>query len=449
MKYLGPLLLLIFSYAHAQDVNSWWYLKNTGEALTPFLNSNIGIDLGVEEVYSSELFKATSENKVLVAVLDSGLDFDHPDFQKSIALNEKDIFNNGVDDDDNGYVDDTYGWNFFDNNFAPNDLNGHGTHVAGIIHRITQGRAEILPVRYSGADGSGNGWYLVQAINYAVLRGAKIINCSWDGALFEQNVYNAMKRAGERGVMFIVAAGNNGTNNDLLPNYPGNFGLENVFVIANMDQSGGLDSYSNYGKLSVDIAAPGDYIMSSKLGGGEVMMDGTSMAAAVATGSMALVKTLYPSLDSYEIKKLMMEFAEPYYKLQTRVKAGGFIKLSNILKRSKAELPIIPDESWIRVEKKIESSHPYGIGSQIFFIDAPAQAKKMRIIFERVDTDPNDQICIKQRLQGTVDCISGKKENYTSTIIEGNKVYIDFDRTYRAGNEHFGFNIKAIEYLEY
>lgn len=453
MKYfkLLPLMISLFSLNASAEVdyqlNNWWFIKNNGHPFSVFSPAKIGIDLGLENVYSTPLYAATSKNRVLVAVIDSGLDFDHPDFQNTVALNQKDLFNNGVDDDENGLVDDTYGWNFFDNNFAPNDLNGHGTHVAGIIHKITQGRADILPIRYSGADASGNGWFLVQAINYAVLRGAKLINCSWDGELFEQNVLNAMKRAGEKGVLFVVAAGNNGTDNDALPNFPGNFGLDNILVVANLEPTGALDRYSNFGKKTVDIASPGTYIMSSKLGGGYVMMDGTSMASATATGSLALLKSLYPELSFFELKELLINYAQPNHKLVKRVKAGGFINISNVINRTHSPLVQIPESSWKKIPVKIESHHPYGSGHQIFFAEAPKTAKKMRLLFEKIEiANQSDQLCLHLKNEGVIECLSGKKENYTTQIMEGSKVTINLE-TY-SKTSSFGFVIRAIDYIE-
>jgi subtilisin family serine protease len=215
-----------------------------------------------------------SSRGVVVAVADTGVDYNHPDLSANIWRNSGEIGANNTDDDDNGFTDDVKGWNFYSNSNDPMDTYSHGTHVAGIIGAVGNNglgvtgvnwRTKIMPVKFMDADG-GDVAGEVQAIEYAVDNGAKIINASFGDMTYSQTEYDAIQSAGTKGVLFVAAAGNDSNNNDGgTKNYPSSYNLPNIIAVAasNADFVEGLASFSNYGATSVHLAAPGVTILST------------------------------------------------------------------------------------------------------------------------------------------------------------------------------------------
>lgn len=245
---------------------------------------------------------------VVVAVIDTGIAWNHEDLSENIWINEGEIAGNGVDDDGNGFKDDVRGWDFRDNDNNPDDLTsdrnpGHGTHCAGIVGAIgnngvgISGIAQsvrLMPVRFLGADGSGDLMSGAKAIDYAVKNNADIISASWGAKVSRSQVapiLEAIQRAEQKGVVFVAAAANDGANNDTTEMYPANAGFDNVITVAASDSSDGKPSWSNYGKAKVSIAAPGLNIFSTLPGDTYKNLSGTSMATPLVAGAVALIKS--------------------------------------------------------------------------------------------------------------------------------------------------------------
>ena len=213
-----------------------------------------------------------SSRGVVVAVVDTGVDYNHADLSPNMWQNPGEIASNLLDDDGNGFVDDVKGWNFFSNSNDPMDTYSHGTHVAGIIGAIGNNsigvagvnwRANIMPVKFMGEDG-GDVAAEIEAIEYAVGMGAKIINASYGDTTFSQAEYDAIQNAGTNGVLFVAAAGNSSSSNDgSTKSYPASYNLPNVISVAASDSSDSLAFFSNYGAASVHLAAPGVSILST------------------------------------------------------------------------------------------------------------------------------------------------------------------------------------------
>ncbi len=245
---------------------------------------------------------------VTVAVIDSGVDYFHPDLRDNIAVNTAEKSGTeGVDDDRNGFVDDTYGWDFYHDRPNGYDDNGHGTHCAGIIAAGKNGigirgvapGVRILPVKFLGPDGSGDTVDAINAIDYAVARGARVLSNSWGGGGYSKLLDDAVQRAINKGVIFVAAAGNNAANNDGSPTYPADYaGVISVGSSDSMDQK---SSFSNYGKSSVDIFAPGTAILSTYPNGQYRVLSGTSMATPQVSGAIALALSLNSSLSRNQI----------------------------------------------------------------------------------------------------------------------------------------------------
>jgi len=238
-------------------------------------NCKAGADICATEAWDYE----TGSSSIVIAVIDSGVAYDHPDLNANTWTNGDETPGNGTDDDDNGYIDDVHGWDFVNEDNNPSDYSrdlygdGHGTHVAGII--AAQGNngagisgvmqnASIMPLQIfdlfqagSFLEGIIQAINIILAIEYAADNGAKVINCSFGGSGYSQFQYDAIEYANQKGVLIVAAAGNETNNNDTNPTYPAGYNLPNIISVAATEEVDELASYSNYGVLSVDVAAPG------------------------------------------------------------------------------------------------------------------------------------------------------------------------------------------------
>lgn len=247
----------------------------------------------------------TTGGDVTVAVIDSGVDTTHPDLAPNIWANTDEIPGNGIDDDGNGFVDDAQGWNFVSGTPNVRDDNGHGTHVAGIIGaRGGNGigiagvawRVKIMPVKVLDASAVGSAASLALAIRYAVANGAQVINLSVSGAGYSRAFDEAVQFASDSGVVVVGAAGNDGRNVDAAPVYPAAFRAPLLVSVAATAQGGGLSPVSNFGAGAVQLAAPGQDIVSTAAGGGYERRTGTSMATPHVAGAVVLLAAARPDL---------------------------------------------------------------------------------------------------------------------------------------------------------
>lgn len=270
----------------------------------------------------------TSVEPTVVAVIDTGLDFEHDVFQASQAIwanpNEE---LNGLDDDRNGYVDDIHGWNFYSNTNSPQDDDGHGTHVSGIVLGATQSittlplaeaKVKIMPLKFLGSDGSGTTADAIKAIYYAVNNGARVLNNSWGGGGYSAGLLEAIAYAYEQRVVFVAAAGNMGSNNDSAPTYPANYPVPNLISIAATSDTDSLASFSNYGAQTVHMGAPGVQIYSTFPGNQFAKYSGTSMATPFVSGVAALMLRENPEMSGYQVKSLIFEGADPLASLNAK-----------------------------------------------------------------------------------------------------------------------------------
>jgi subtilisin family serine protease len=233
-----------------------------------------------------------------VAVLDTGIDTDHPDLAANVNKSD-DKPNNGKDDDKNGYVDDTYGYDAIKGKGSGQDDNGHGTHVAGIVAargNNANGNAGVCwsaklgAVKFMNSRGKGSVSDAIEGIEYAVKAGYKIINCSFGSSSKSSALHDAVDYAQSKNALLVVAAGNDGENIDKSPLYPASYGDSNILAVAASTSDDTLASFSNYGADAVDVAAPGDEIFSTYIGGGYKVLSGTSMGAPYAAGVAALLR---------------------------------------------------------------------------------------------------------------------------------------------------------------
>ena len=238
-----------------------------------------------------------------------------------------------MDDDGNGFVDDVRGWDWVGRDGDPNDDNGHGTHVAGTVGaRANNGqgvagtswRTRLMALRALDANGNGTVADVVKAYGYAAARGVRIINLSLGSDAFSQTEQTAI--ASFPGVLFVVAAGNSGRrshSNDSLPEYPCAYPLANIVCVASTNRNDQLSSFSNYGAASVDLAAPGQSILSTWIGGTYAYQSGTSMATPHVAGAAALLLASEPALSTAEMRHALLSGVDKVASLNGRVATGG------------------------------------------------------------------------------------------------------------------------------
>jgi subtilisin family serine protease len=248
----------------------------------------------------------TGSNSLIAIVIDTGIDYTHPDLAGNMWSNPNEIPGNLIDDDSNGYVDDVYGINAITGSGNPMDDNGHGTHVAGTIGAVSNNSLGVTGVAWNvklvGAkflSASGSGWTsdAVEAINYGTalrLAGHKVVvsNNSWGGGSYSATLATAIEAAGSAGILFAAAAGNSASNNDTAPQYPANYLSSSIISVASLASNGQLSSFSNYGLTTVDIAAPGSSILSTLPGNQYAYLSGTSMATPQISGIAILVQAM-------------------------------------------------------------------------------------------------------------------------------------------------------------
>lgn len=312
---------------------SQWDLNNTGQ------NSGVAdADVDAPEAWNVR----TSAASVIVAVIDSGGRYTHQDLAANMWRNPGETAGNGVDDDQDGYVDDVFGINTVRGTGNPNDDNGHGTHVSGTIGAVGNNglgiaglawNAKLMECKFLDSTGSGYTSDAITCIDYARQHGAQIINNSWGGGGYSQALYDAIAQLRTAGIIFVVAAGNDGTNNDTTPTYPANYNLDNIVAVAATTRTDSLATYSNYGANTVTLAAPGSGITSTYNSGDAAYttMSGTSMAAPHVTALFALLKAQFPSESYLQLIQRAMASVDQLPSLAGKVKSGGRINLYKAL----------------------------------------------------------------------------------------------------------------------
>ena len=286
---------------------------------------------------------AKGAESTIVAVIDTGIDYTHPDLQGNIWTNPGEIAGNGIDDDGNGYIDDVYGWDFINSDNDPMDGHNHGTHVAGTIAAATNNNTQVAGVAWYTklvalkflADG---GWGYtsdaIDAIAYCAAMEIPISNNSWGGGGYSQALKDVISQAGDLGHLFCAAAGNSASDNDLDPHYPSNYDLANIISVAASDQQDELAYFSCYGSTTVDLAAPGTSILNLVPNGGLAYMSGTSMATPHVAGAAALLLSQNPSAKHQELKNLLMNSVDVVDSFQGKMVAPGRLNILKALELS-------------------------------------------------------------------------------------------------------------------
>lgn len=325
-----------------------WWLDNTGEYLydagVSVLERSSVPDIDINYTEAANLLsKRTDLRSVTVAVLDTGVDYTHPDLAGHMWVNTAEIPDNGIDDDNNGYVDDIYGWDFYnrdntvchystasDGTVTANDKDNdsHGTHLAGIIAASGKilGVASPIDVKimslktHGGKSGDGTIADAIRAIKYAEQMGAEICNLSWGNTNYSETLETVIRSSH---MLFVVSAGNTGSNVNAVPTYPACLGLDNIISVANITPLGRLSETSNYGSSTIDLAAPGTNIYSTAVGGGYRYLSGTSMSAPVVSGVAAMLYACGDHLFPQNIREIILQTVTPVEELNGFVITPG------------------------------------------------------------------------------------------------------------------------------
>ena len=326
------------TYPNDIDFDQLWGLHNTGQ-----LGGTPDADIDAPEAWDV----TTGSRSVVIAVIDSGVDYTHEDLANNIWVNPGEVPGDGIDNDGNGYVDDIYGWDFAAGDADPMDVDGHGTHVAGTIGASADNGigisgvawdVQIMALKGLNDIGTGSSADLLAAVNYATMmrrdHGINVVatNNSWGSVGgYSQAMFDAIEAAGREGVLFVAAAGNFSLDNDAIPFYPASYDSDNIISVAATDQFNDLAGFSHVGATSVDIGAPGVDIYSTLPGDSYGFQQGTSMAAPHVAGVAALLAAYNPAASAQEIRQAILSSAIPNPSLAGQVTTGGVLNAAAAL----------------------------------------------------------------------------------------------------------------------
>ena len=327
----GPLEPIL---PHDPQFTDQWALANSGQR-----GGKQGADISATLAWAI----TTGSDKVVVAVLDSGVDYTHEDLAGNMWTRPASMA--PYHDNELGTIDDENGFNAIDSASDPMDENGHGTHCAGIIGAEGENnvgiagvnwKVQIMPLKFMNAGGFGTTKDAIEAINYVIDRkkagvNVRVISASWGSTQRSRALGEVIRKAYENDILFVAAAGNSSTNNDRSPHFPSSYDVPNVVSVAALDRHDQLASFSNYGVKSVAVAAPGVDILSTWLGNAYEEKSGTSMATPVVAGVAALVLAEQPRMSVDDLKKKLLASTDPIVALKGKTVTGGRINAAKAL----------------------------------------------------------------------------------------------------------------------
>lgn len=435
-----------------------WGLINEGQNM-PEDNGQRSSEIGIvgADINAEQAWQITKGSpNVLIAVIDTGIDYNHPDLQGNIWINPNEIPGNSIDDDQNGYVDDIHGYNFVTTPTPnPMDGNGHGTHCAGTIgakHNSigvagVMNEVKMMGVKFLSDQGSGSTAGAIQAIDYATKMNVDIMSNSWGGGGYSEALKDAISKAKEKGILFVAAAGNSSSNNDRVPSYPASYDVDNIISVAAHTHKDVLASFSSYGRNSVHVAAPGDQIFSSTPGSNYAVYSGTSMATPHVSGALGLLVAKEGRLPVLEVRERVSMTAVPVNAYRRKIKNGGRLNALNLLTDQRPVRNEPNESDWTResLSQVYESAHPYANNTSTNFSIKIPGAKKIRLVISRFDTEAGyDNLVIKAK-GVEVERISGKGENYATEYAEGDELEVSFKTD--SSQTGWGYKIEQVDVI--
>lgn len=427
-----------------------WGLINTGQKSTGdggVISGLEGFDINARKAWEIE----TGSREVKIAVIDTGVDYTLADLAPNMWTNEAELNGEpGVDDDNNGCIDDIHGCDFANNDGDPLDDHGHGSHVSGTIAGAANNdtdvvgvawNATIIGVKFLSRSGGGSLENAIKSIDYATAIGVHMTSNSWGGGGRSEALLESIQRARDAGILFVAAAGNSRVDMDKRPQYPAGYEVENIISVAAVDNAGQLASFSNYGR-SVHVAAPGVNILSTTPSGLK-SWSGTSMACPHVSGVAALLYSQDMSRTYADVKERILASARPTASIRGKVGTG---MLDAYYALSGEAPPADPNDpaGWEVMEASIETEHPYANDLSQEWEVAVDGASKIAIHFARFETERNfDNLSFYDRNGTLLGKMSGEMgENIYSPVFDTDYVRIQF--TSDGSQTKFGFIIDGI-----
>lgn len=409
-----------------------WGMLNVGQADADKQQGVAGNDIDATKAWDIE----TGSKNVIIAVIDTGVDYTNPDLAPNMWTNAAELNGKtGVDDDGNGVVDDIYGYNTITNSGDPKDDHGHGSHCSGTIGaKGDDGKGivgvnwntRIMGIKFLDANGSGTLENAIKGIDYATKMGAKIMSNSWGGGGESQTLKEAIERSNKAGALFVAAAGNESNNNDSNPSYPASYQVANVLSVAAVDNRGQIASFSNYGKTSVHVGAPGVNILSTTTAGYQAW-SGTSMATPHVSGIAGLIASHEPNLTALEIKNRIITTARPIAGLRGKVRGAGFANAYAALTNTVPQPDANDPSNWQAMSVSVATPHPYkDKANDVYEVTVPG-ASEFSLYFSKFDTERGyDTVQFYDSKGKLVGEMSGNNDDSFSPVITGSYVKIVF-----------------------
>jgi thermitase len=435
------------------ELGRLWGMINTGQSVEGdggAILGRPGIDIDAKKAWEIE----TGSKEVVVAVIDTGVNYLNPDLEANIYTNEAEKNGQaGVDDDKNGCVDDVHGCDFANGDSDPMDVYGHGTHCGGTIGGVgnnNQGivgvawNVRLLPVRFLGDDGGGTLANAIKSIDYATAMKVTIMSNSWGGGGFSQALMDSIIRAKDAGILFIAAAGNSANDNDSQPEYPAGYLVDNVMAVAAIDPTGALADFSNFGKSTVHIAAPGVNVLSYTMRGLE-SWSGTSMATPHVAGVAALVYSQDMTQSYLTVKNRLLSSARPLGTLRGKVATNGIVNAYYALTNAVAPADPLDPFNWAKDAQQVSTNHPYENKATQTWTFKVEGAKQVAIYFTKFETEAGyDKVFFKNAKGEVVGNMSGRRGEGFGPVVEGDTVTITF--TSDDSVNAYGFDVGGVAY---
>ncbi len=438
-----------------------WGLQNIGQNAPKGSEGNQGSDMKALAAWAYAAKQGFDiknlQEDVVVAVVDTGIDYSHPDLAENIWINKAEFAGKaGIDDDGNGYIDDVRGWNFYSEGQKelapggrlgsndPMDDNGHGTHCAGTIGASggnalgvvgIHPKVKLMPIKFLSALGSGKISDAIRGIGYAIDQGAHILSNSWGGGPYDDALEAVIQEALEKNVLFVAAAGNDGKNNDILPSYPAGYKVSNVLSVGASDNRDLPAFFSNFGSTSVDIFAPGVGILSTvppKVHQGQAyaVFSGTSMATPHVAGAAAFLLQVEPKYknDVAGLRLRLISSADYVVPLAPLSKSQGRLNLLNALKD---EEKVAINKDWLEKEFAHEGVRtPTHRVDEWIEVSVP-EAQELKVHFASLDIDaPYDSLWLYDGQKRFVAEMSSEdrpiRKNVWTPTVKGDRAYVRF-----------------------
>ncbi|OUR96770.1 hypothetical protein A9Q84_10540 [Halobacteriovorax marinus] len=428
-----------------------WGLQNTGSNDPKGGTGLAGADIDALKAWAI----TKGDRSVRIAVIDTGIDYNHPDLKDQMWTNTAELNGTpGVDDDGNGYVDDIHGYDFANNDGDPIDGHSHGTHCAGTIGAShndlgvagIMADVEFVAVKFLTDSGSGSTEGAIKSIDYATKLNVDLMSNSWGGGGRSQALQDAIQRAADKGIVFTAAAGNSSTNNDQRPHYPSNYDVKNVISVAATTSSDSLASFSCYGRRTVHIAAPGHNILSTVKNGGYATYSGTSMATPHVSGAIGLLIAQEGRMDLGELRERLMATSEPLSALRGKTINSGRLNAYNLLTDTRPTRNEPKPGNWETkmLDEVWESAHPYAHNLNVVKTFSYPGAKYIRLRVRKLDLEKGyDFLQISDKNRGIAEKVSGASVDYISEYVEGDLMTVTFksDRSV----SKWGFVIDSVD----